>query len=246
MQALTRTLAILDAVSTARSPLSLSDIAERTSLPVPTCHRIVQSMVDEDVLIRDEGSRRYSMGGRLARLVGMPDQLEVSAATRDIQRLRDRWGVCFYLTKLTASEVVCMLSVAAVSAGGMGMFVPLGARLPIHASASSRAILAECDLVVQESQLAAAPRERFTEATRTELSELLEELRRTRERGFAICDGEIEAGSFAMAVAIPDPFGSPAWSLGSVGLSDYMTAATEKGLVADMEAVAKELRGIWA
>ncbi len=78
----------------------------------------------------------------------------------------------------------------------------IGARVPIHASAMGKMLLATADdLAVEVAAL--GPLQRFTERTLTDPAALLDELRVIRSRGWSLNDGERDSGVRAVAVAIP-------------------------------------------
>jgi IclR family transcriptional regulator, pca regulon regulatory protein len=78
----------------------------------------------------------------------------------------------------------------------------VGSRLPLHCSAAGRSLLwTHADAEVR-ALLSRAPLERFTPRTRTSLREVLRELAVSRERGYAVCDEEIELGVRSIAVPI--------------------------------------------
>ena len=88
-----------------------------------------------------------------------------------------------------------------------------GERLPPHASATGKAVLALLDDDAVEFVL---PRvlERYTPTTVTEHRKLKQELERIRSQGYAVNDGERRADVVAVGAAILDSDGRPLGGLG--------------------------------
>jgi len=61
----------------------------------------------------------------------------------------------------------------------------------------------EAERLVRNEEL-----DRYTDFTRTTLDEIMADLRSVRERGYAVCDEEMEPGVAAVAAPIRDAMGS--------------------------------------
>ena len=72
----------------------------------------------------------------------------------------------------------------------------------MHASGIGKALMAEMDKAELEQILSAAPLQRFTDFTITDPETLIEDLERTRKRGFAIDDQEKNYGMRCIAVPL--------------------------------------------
>jgi IclR family pca regulon transcriptional regulator len=74
--------------------------------------------------------------------------------------------------------------------------------LPLHCSAAGRALVWGRTDRELRAQLGAAPLARFTPRTITSVRELQRELAASRERGYTVCDEEIELGVRSIAVPV--------------------------------------------
>jgi IclR family transcriptional regulator, acetate operon repressor len=90
--------------------------------------------------------------------------------------------------------------------------IPLGSSAPMHGSSNGKSILAHSSPAELE-RLLPDPLPRYTDATVTDRESLLDELRETRERGYAINMGEWRSDIAAVAAAILDQVGHPVASL---------------------------------
>lgn len=60
--------AFLEAVARAGRPLGILEFSTLLNIPRPTAHRIVHMLIDEGLLEREPGTRRYGPGDRLGRM----------------------------------------------------------------------------------------------------------------------------------------------------------------------------------
>ncbi len=90
---------------------------------------------------------------------------------------------------------------------------PIGARFPATCSAPGKILLA---LQPADEILRVAAREtpRFTARTKTQRSEILEDIRQTRERGYGYAEGETREEFVGIAAAVLDETGHPVSALG--------------------------------
>lgn len=83
VQAVDRSLRVLEALAGAPEGLALGDIAAAVALPSPTARRLLLSLVSHDYVIQDEYSRHYRLGPAFSRLAG-----EVNGSPRGWARLQ--------------------------------------------------------------------------------------------------------------------------------------------------------------
>jgi DNA-binding IclR family transcriptional regulator len=199
-----RVLAILDAFDVEHPRLSLSDIARRAGLSLPTTHRLVGEIAAWRGLERDDDGM-YRVGLRLwevgllgplhtrLREVAMPFLQSLYETTRENVHLAVRDGFdALYVEKLAGHRSVPIIS-------------RIGGRLPMHATGVGKALLAwSGDDLVEEALR--RPLERPTSYTITEPGRLRQELASTRQAGYAVTREEMTLGSCSVAVPI---FGEP-------------------------------------
>lgn len=91
------------------------------------------------------------------------------------------------------------------SAHGYRLHVVPGSDLPLHAAAA-KALLAYQDEESQRRYLI-HPLTKLTSHTKTNVDDVLEELRKAREKGYALCNREIEPDVMAYACPVVLPGG---------------------------------------
>ncbi len=194
-----RALAVLGAFDTAAPRLSLSEIAQRSAMPLTTVHRLLGELTDWGALQRRPDGR-YEIGRRLwdlgllapvqleLRQVAAPFLLDVHTATRDTVHLAVREGrSALYVERVSGRESVPVVS-------------QVGSRLPLHATGVGKVLLASApDDVVAE--VLAAP-ERATRHTVVDPTLLTRELAEIRRRGWARTAEEMSLGTLSVAVPV--------------------------------------------
>ena len=201
MQAIDRTARILTALATCPDGMGVSELAREVGEAPSTVHRLLTALTQHDLAIQ-EADRRYRLGVavlRLAQAFQRQDRL-VTVASPFLHALSERTQESLFLSELIGDDVVCVAS--AESPRPLTYYMRPGGRLPYHASSSARAIIAfrpqelATRLVAQETLIA------FTERTPTTAVGALREIERTYDRGYAICDDEMEVGVLALSVPV--------------------------------------------
>lgn len=192
-----RMLAILDAFDFEHPRLTLSDLARRAGLSLPTTHRLVRELTCWRALEKqDDGT--YRVGLRLLELgllsglhtrlrdVAMPFMQELYEATRENVHLAVHDGdTALYVEKLTGHRSVPIIS-------------RTGGRLPLHTTGVGKALLAWASPAVIDAHLG-RPLSRPTTYSIREPGRLRRDLERARKRGFATTREEMTLGSCSVA-----------------------------------------------
>jgi IclR family acetate operon transcriptional repressor len=202
VQSLDRAFAILEAMADADGVIGLSQLAVAADLPLATIHRLVRTLVDLGY-VRQEPSRQYSLGPRLMRLADASTKRLGALAKGHMTDVVDNLGESVNLAILDGDEIVYVAQVQP-SANFMRMFTEVGRRVLPHATAVGKAILADAPESRVRGLLERTGMPRRTDHTLTTPDAFLADLARTRERGYALDDGEQELGVRCVAVIVPD------------------------------------------
>ena len=214
-----RYVRILEAVAASRTGLTLTEIAHESSLQAGTVHRLLRGLVDLGLLRARTGSKRYVAGPRLRNLLHLTmDVVEYSGLAQSVlDRLVEEFGETAHLARLTGDCAESVLMKQPL--GSDRAFVQPGRRLPLHAAASGKAILAFQDEGFIARYLA-RPRVRYTERTKVGEAEIRREMTRIREEGMAVCENELDAGVLSYGHPVPAGDGHVLYSVGITGLAD--------------------------
>jgi DNA-binding IclR family transcriptional regulator len=204
---LARGLAVLQAFGPERRRMTLSDMAAAIGVTRSAAFRLVYTLDRLGFLSHDARSRSYALGPQVLRLgygwLSARDLPEIAAPV--LEALRDRTGWSAHLGVLEERDVVYL--VRAASRRGLASVVQVGTRLPAHATAMGRVLLAGLPEAALRALYAGAALERFGPQTATSLPQLLARLREDRAAGSVLHLGGFEAGIAAVAAPVHDVTG---------------------------------------
>jgi DNA-binding IclR family transcriptional regulator len=203
--AATRALRVLRFLAGQPDPVALDRIMRACDLPRSTTYHLLNAMIDEGFVVHLPDEHRYGLG---------PAAFEVGSgyarqeplqriARRALADLVDRAGQSAHLAILHGREVLYVVEERAP--GRPPLVTDVGVRLPAQLTASGRAILAGLP-ATQVRALYSGPADfvdRHGLGPRT-LSSLRRVLTDTRNRGYAVEDGEVTPGLASVAVAVLD------------------------------------------
>lgn len=210
VQSVRRAFEILELITEGGEESSLSALAEAASLPLPTIHRLLQTLVALGY-VRQLPNRRYSLGPRLIRMGEVASRHLGSRARPHLVTLVERLGETANMAILDGDLATYVAQVP--SPHSMRMFIEVGRQVPTHATGVGKAILAQLDNERVRELIGRAGMPAATVNSISNVDTLIDELERIRTRGYAIDDGEQELGVRCFAVAVP---GTPSPSAISV------------------------------
>ena len=210
---LSRGLHVLSCVAAAGGRIRLSDLAQRCGLNKVTTHRLAAKLAELGYLERD-GEGRLRLGLRVLEL-GFSYLTSLDLRTQalpEMRRLVSELDVSIGLSVLDRSEVVY---IERLESSRLQPVLPVGvgARLPIHATAMGKAMLAFMPDAQQKTFLERIDFTMLTRRTPRTIAELAADLRLTRKRGFAISDQEYIENYRGIAAPIFDDAGLPVAAL---------------------------------
>ncbi|MCM0641092.1 IclR family transcriptional regulator [Cellulomonas wangsupingiae] len=247
---LRRALALLDVCAQETDPtgLTAAEIGRRLGVHKSTVLRLAAPLLESELLRRDTSSGRFRLGAGALRLGhAYLSSLDVeSVAASSLDDLARTSGCLSVLAVPDGLQV--RLAGHRAAPGGAGR-VPgrLPANVPLHCSATGKAILsvagpALIDRAVAGGLQAATPR------TITDPGELRAELVRTRRRGFAVEDRELDPDVRAVAAPVLDHTGDVVGALAVLAPASRMPAAAvqehARAVVLAARAVTRRLGGI--
>lgn len=199
-----RALALLEAVADAPGASSLGDLMAATGLSKPTAHRIAHLLEDAGMLAREPDGKHYAPGPRLSRLALRVMSGSAWSAPRHaiLESLVEELGETCNLTMLDGAQVVYLDRVEA--RWPLRLSFQPGSRVPAHASASGKLLLALLPARERQRIVARLPLKRFTAGTITDARALNEELARVRSERVGRDEEEYLDGTVCVAVPVED------------------------------------------
>ncbi|MFK4047900.1 IclR family transcriptional regulator [Roseomonas mucosa] len=204
-----RATQILSAIAR-RSPtgIGLADLSRRVGLSHPTVRRILCCLIEEQLVVQDEASKRYHLGSLVFELgLCAPHQsILVRQAQPAIERLAVATGDTIYLTARSGTDAVCLSRVEGSFPIRVVTTGP-GDRRPLGVGAVGLAILAR----LEESEITSVLRENREEYKRYGLTlpKLYDAIWASRQRGYGFTDSLLTPGVAGIGLAIISVDGAP-------------------------------------
>ncbi|MET9830327.1 IclR family transcriptional regulator [Streptomyces sp. NPDC006385] len=209
MKSVTRSLRILEAVAQ-HQPVTVGELTKIFGLPKSTVQRTLVTLNEAGWLRANRrDTTRWEVGARV--LAVRPAALQGSslfaAAREPMVQLRDALNETIHLSVPDALHG--MVVVDRVDCDHpVRTFHAIGDTSPLHATATGHAVLAhlpKCEV----DEFSAGVLEGYGEETITDPAELRAELRRVRDRGYAVNHNQFRPGVCAIAAPVLDGDGMP-------------------------------------
>ena len=208
--AATRALRVLRYLAGQPDPVTLERLASALDLPRSTAYHLLNAMIEEGFVAHLADEHRYGLGVAAFEVGSGYSRQEPlqRIARRPLAALVDLLGHSAHLAVLHGRDVLYVLEERAP--GRPPLVTDVGVRLPAHLTASGRAILA----ALPAAQVRALYPDRAAFVDRhglgpTSPSALRALLSETRQRGYAVEEGEVTPGLASVAAAVLDHNGHP-------------------------------------
>ncbi len=197
-----RVLDILELLSQSSSDLSLKQIGQSLEIPSSSCHALLETLYARGYVIRDGTSLTFRLSTKLFALAAThTENLDLTQVADPVMEQMSR--LCHQtvsLAVLEGTEVVFIHK--KMSNGVIRVFNPAGTRLPAHATALGKVILAESPPSELAELYANVKFKALTPSTITSKNALNKCLSNAREAGVAYDREESSLGLQAVAAAI--------------------------------------------
>ncbi len=222
----------------------LPNLAKSLGLTRSTTYRLLSALVRAGYL-KHEPRGGYRLGPQLIRLgFKAYSQLHLPTVARPhLEMLRDLTSETVHLAVLEGSEVVYIDKVA--GSRELQLASQIGSRFPAQSTALGKAILAW--LPEEQVRSIFVPGLKRTERTIADWTSFSEELRKTRERGYALDLEENEPGVRCVAAPIwgakGEPVAAVSISTATIYLDENRIAPVALTVRQVAEAISRELGG---
>ncbi len=240
-QAVERALAVLSLFSEVDpAGMSLTEVSAAADLRPSTAHRLLRALVRSGYLRQDVDSERYRLGAMAAVLGRAADAaLGLDLGQPLVESLARSSGESSSLGVRDGGDVLIVL--ASESPQPLRFEREAGARVPLHASAIGKALLAFDGRDAAGAVRALGGLERFTERTISDAGALMSELTAIRSSGVSVNLEERYVGVAAIAAPVLDPRGVARAAVGVQLPSARLDAEREAELAGLVLAAATEL-----
>jgi DNA-binding IclR family transcriptional regulator len=195
-----RVLSILASFDAEHPSLTLTEIAQRAELTLPTTHRLVRELTAWGA-VRRTGVGQYVIGRRMWDLGLLAP---VQTGLRDVASpfLHDLYGATLATVHLAVRDGARALYLDCVSGhASVPVVSKAGSRLPLHSTGVGKVLLAHAPASLRHEVLA-APLPRFTPYTVIQPGRLEGQLERVAQDGYATTTEEMTLGACSIALPV--------------------------------------------
>lgn len=209
VQSLARGLAVIRAFDAEHPELTLSEVARRADITRAAAGRFLRTLDQLGYVRASTGSptgvgTRFALTPRVLELgfsylsaLSIPEIVQPH-----LERLSHEVGESVSAAVLDAPDIVYVARVPTRRI--MSVRITIGTRFPAYATSMGRVLLAGMPDAALDDVLAASDIRPLTERTVTGAANLRREIEQVRAQGWAVVDGELEAGLRSVAVPVRD------------------------------------------
>jgi DNA-binding IclR family transcriptional regulator len=199
---LDRALKILEHLSAQPQGSSVTEIANRLGLPKNSVFRIVRTLAANGFLLEHEKTYRFSPKILSLGYAGIQRTNLIEASLKEMYALRDEVNETVFVGTLAQNQVVILEQLPSFQL--VKFTIEVGHRVPIHASAPGKAILAFLPQGEQQDLLEHIAFTRFNDRTIPGMKVMLQEIEKIQAKGYALDLGEEAADIYCVASAVFD------------------------------------------
>ena len=227
MGGLAKGLRLLESFDAAHASMTVTEAARRVDLSPASARRCLLTLCGLGYL-RTDGKRYWLDHGALRISYAYASSTQLPRLFQPaLDALSERSRESASLAVLHGDRV--LIAARSTARRTMRVGLSVGSSLPLHCSAAGRALLlGRADKEVR-ALLGRGGLERFTTRTVTSVRELLRDLAHSRERGYTVCDEEIELGVRSIAVPVLDREGTTLAAMTISTRAERMTVAEMAG-----------------
>lgn len=204
MKIIDRTIDLIKALSSQPGGMTVNEAANAINLPPSTTHRLLNSLRENKIVMKNEQTRLYRLGYTILTIAAniYKNDLLVDTATPLMRCLSDKIERTVILCAMEATQIINIASVEREDASYY--MVKIGQTLPLFSTSAGRvycAYMPEANVHVLFDAIHEQP---STPHTITSFEALRVELAKVREMGYACIDEELQMGRKGYACPVFD------------------------------------------
>jgi IclR family KDG regulon transcriptional repressor len=217
VRALDKALEILEHLSQLTEEIDLAALARRTLIPKSTLLRLLNTLKSHNLIQQNHKSQKYQLGWALIYLgkVASGYYTLPNIVRPYLEQLAQKTGETANLAVLTDGHATYVDQV--ISSSIIRGVPHIGSKLRLYCTSAGKVFLSALNGEELAGFLKTTALEKKTEKTITAAAELMGEIRRVRERGYAVDDEETEIGGRCVAAPVLDKSGETVAAITIVG-----------------------------
>lgn len=237
--AVSRAVAILRLLGSAKEPMNAKSIARQLDLVPSTCLHILRALTSERLLSFDAASKRYRLGaGMLALARGVQETNSFAHVVQPmLDAIAERWGVTAMGVEVVDLQHIIVTALSR-SRTPFRLHVDIGSRFPSLISATGRLVAAfgpypEVDIRTQFDKL------RWTRPLR--FDDWMQEVQAARQAGVSADEGNYIAGISLVAVPILDACRRITHTIVAAGIVQQLSPDDRQALIQELQRCAQQV-----
>lgn len=244
VQSIIRAFKIIEAFNRKHKELSISDLADKTSLSKSTVHRLVSTLVELRILKQNPDNLRYQLGLKIFEIGQIAyHQMDLRhIAKESLERLSQLTGETTHLVVMDENEILYIDKIDSFQAVNMTSYI--GQRLPAHSSAVGKILISYFSEEQLENYILCKGLPAKTKNTITDPDILKEKLIQVKKQGYSIDNEENEPYVRCVATCIKNYQGNPVAAISVSGPVMRMTDGKIKTITKEICSTAEEISAL--
>ena len=194
-----KAFAILNAISSSREGLGVSELAKKLKIAKSTVHGMTSALEELGAVMRDPLTKKYKLGFTLLEIGRSAySQIDLKTAARPVtEDLMEKTRTSVFLGILNWDHVTILDIVEARQ--DLNISAPVGSTIPLFAGAVGKVFLASMDEEQAAKIIKTKGLPQFTMNSIVDTEAYFKELVQVREKGYAVDDEEYILGVRAVA-----------------------------------------------
>ncbi len=209
-------LRALRALAEAPDGLGVTRLAKQIGIGKSSAHLLLATLADDNFVTQDQDGRyRLGLGAFEVGIMAGGIAAAGGPLTPLLQALADSCGEAVSLAQASGRDAIIVQRIESVSI--LRAEIQVGTRMPLHASASGKYLLAQLPRERLDALYPANQLPEVAPGTIRSKTALLRQLKAAREQGYARNDEEYTQGVSAVATGVVDANGVTAFALSIAG-----------------------------
>ena len=204
IQTLKKALEVIEVLHKSGGTMGISEIDERVGIGKSTVHRVLDTLMMHNYVEKAEDSAKYRLSWKLFEIgQSVPAQRNLLNLNTDaLKEICDKYDESVNVGIHSEDSMIIIARLAPKS--NMAANVPIGSKLPLHASAMGKVAICEYREAELREIFPCDALKQYTPNTVKTFAELAAQLAEVRQQGYSVDDQELYLGITCVAMPIKD------------------------------------------
>lgn len=183
-----RTLRLLELIASSKNGLTYTEIKENLNIPKSSTFNLIEEFMDNNYLIYNENLRKYFVGMGFIRMCtkGMGNIDVITEINLCVNQLCEQLGETIHAGIIDGRFIVYISKVESGNDASISLIRQIGMKIPAHCTSIGKMLLSEYNDEKIRDLYKNVEMEKMTENTILNVEELIVELHKIKEQGYAI------------------------------------------------------------